>query len=111
VRETDLAGRWGGEEFLLLLPGADAAGGAQLAERVRASLAERPFLGRSSRAIEVTCSFGVAQHRPRGDMHDLFDAADQALYLAKRRGKNRVEVAHASGAFSSLGPESPANQG
>ena len=111
VRETDLAGRWGGEEFLLLLPGADAAGGAQLAERVRASLGERSFPGRSGRVTTVTCSFGVAQHRPRGDMGELFEAADRALYLAKRRGKNRVEVTQASGAFSSLDRESPPNQG
>ncbi len=111
VRETDLAGRWGGEEFLLLLPGADAGGGAQLAERVRASLGERSFLGRAGRVVSVTCSFGVAQHRPRGDMSELFDAADRALYLAKRRGKNRVEVTHASEAFSSLEPESPSNPG
>jgi diguanylate cyclase (GGDEF)-like protein len=110
VRETDLAGRWGGEEFLLLLPGADAAGGAQLAERVRASLGERAFPGRAGGAAAVTCSFGVAEHRRRGDMSELFEAADQALYLAKRRGKNRVET-QASGAFSSLDPESPPNQG
>src|SRR6185312_5828947 len=46
VRDSDLAGRWGGEEFMLLLPGTDAAGAANLADRVRAGLAERSFLGR-----------------------------------------------------------------
>jgi diguanylate cyclase (GGDEF)-like protein len=111
VREIDLAGRWGGEEFLLLLPGADAAGGARLAERVRRSLGARSFLGRQGRVVSVTCSFGVAQHRPRADMSELFEAADQALYRAKRLGKNRVEVTQASEAFSSLEPESPANPG
>ncbi len=84
-RETDLAGRWGGEEFLLLLPGSDAEGGAQLAERMRRGLA-----GMGS--PPVTCSFGVAQFHPGSDAKSLFAAADRALYQAKRLGKNRVEV-------------------
>jgi diguanylate cyclase (GGDEF)-like protein len=92
VRESDLAGRWGGEEFLLLLPGADAAGGAQLAERVRASLAERSFLGRKGAALAITCSFGVAELTAGLDEQHLFAAGDRALYRAKRAGKNRVEV-------------------
>ena len=66
VRDSDLAGRWGGEEFLLLLPGADAVGGAQLADRVRSSLAERSFAGNEGAVVSVTCSFGVAQHEPGG---------------------------------------------
>jgi diguanylate cyclase (GGDEF)-like protein len=92
VRDSDLAGRWGGEEFLLLLPGADSVGGAQLAERIRASLAERSFAGRDGQVATVTCSFGVAQHRTGGDERELFAAADRALYRAKREGKNRVEL-------------------
>ncbi len=92
LRDSDLAGRWGGEEFLLLLPGADAVGGAQLAERVRASLAERSFLGRDGAVASVTCSFGVAQHQAGWDERELFAAADRALYRAKREGKNRVEL-------------------
>jgi diguanylate cyclase (GGDEF)-like protein len=93
LRDSDLAGRWGGEEFLLLLPGADAVGGAQLADRVRASLAERSFAGNEGAVVSVTCSFGVAQHEPGGNERDLFAAADRALYRAKREGKNRVELA------------------
>jgi diguanylate cyclase (GGDEF)-like protein len=93
LRDSDLAGRWGGEEFLLLLPGADAVGGAQLADRVRSSLAERSFLGNDGAVVSVTCSFGVAQHQAGGDERDLFAAADRALYRAKREGKNRVELA------------------
>jgi diguanylate cyclase (GGDEF)-like protein len=91
VRDSDLAGRWGGEEFLLLLPGADAAGGAQLADRIRAAFAGRPFEGRNAERVRVTCSFGVAQHQPGADQRELFSAADRALYRAKRAGKNRVE--------------------
>jgi len=92
VRDSDLAGRWGGEEFLLLLPGADAVGGAQLADRVRSSLTERSFLGNDGTVVSATCSFGVAQHTPGSDDRDLFAAADRALYRAKREGKNRVEL-------------------
>jgi diguanylate cyclase (GGDEF)-like protein len=92
VRDSDVAGRWGGEEFLLLLPGADAVGGAHLADRVRASLSERSFLGRGGTVFSVTCSFGVAQLTPGADERELFAAADRALYRAKREGKNRVEL-------------------
>ena len=92
VRDSDLAGRWGGEEFMLLLPGADAVGGAQLADRVRSSLAERSFSGVEGTVVSVTSSFGVAQHTPGTDDRDLFAAADRALYRAKREGKNRVEL-------------------
>jgi diguanylate cyclase (GGDEF)-like protein len=99
VRDSDLAGRWGGEEFLLLLPGAEAVGGAQLADRVRSSLVERSFLGRDGEVVTVTCSFGVAQFRPGEDERELFAAADRALYRAKREGKNRVEIEAAVRSF------------
>jgi len=91
LRESDLSGRWGGEEFVMLLPGTDADGGMQLAERVRASLAERSFHGRDGAAFGVTCSFGVAELQPNDGERALFAAADRALYEAKRLGKNRVE--------------------
>jgi diguanylate cyclase (GGDEF)-like protein len=92
VRDTDLAGRWGGEEFLLLLPGTDSAGALHLAERVRTALAERTFRGGAGATIAVTCSFGVAEHRPGGDGRELLASADRALYRAKREGGNRVEL-------------------
>jgi diguanylate cyclase (GGDEF)-like protein len=92
VRDSDLAGRWGGEEFLVLLPGTDAEGGAHLADRVRASLGERSFHGGDGTVVGVTCSFGVAQLSPGDGERELFAAADRALYRAKHAGKNRVEV-------------------
>jgi diguanylate cyclase (GGDEF)-like protein len=92
LRDSDLAGRWGGEEFLLLLPGADAAGGAQLADRVRRAFSKRRFTGRDGETVSVTCSFGVAQYRPGDDAQELLAAADRALYRAKHAGKNRVEL-------------------
>jgi diguanylate cyclase (GGDEF)-like protein len=92
VRDSDLAGRWGGEEFLLLLPGSDAEGGTHLADRVRTAMQERSFLGTDGSVVNVTCSFGVAQHQAGLDERELFAAADRALYRAKREGKNRVEL-------------------
>jgi diguanylate cyclase (GGDEF)-like protein len=92
VREADLAGRWGGEEFVLLLPGTDAAGGGQLAERVRTALLERTILAPDGRRVEVTCSFGIADVAAGSDAGTLVGAADRALYRAKRGGKNRVET-------------------
>jgi diguanylate cyclase (GGDEF)-like protein len=93
VRDVDLAGRWGGEEFVLVLPGTDLAGGAQLAERVRAALAARTVLAVDGSQIPVTASFGVAAIPPAKTASELFAAADAAMYQAKRAGKNRVETA------------------
>ncbi len=93
VRDVDLAGRWGGEEFVLVLPGTDLAGGAQLAERIRAALAGRVVLTIDGSPIPVSASFGVAAIPPAKTVSELFAAADTALYRAKRAGKNRVETA------------------
>jgi two-component system cell cycle response regulator len=93
VRDVDLAGRWGGEEFLLILPGTDLEGGAQVAERIRFSLARRIVLAADGTPIPVTASFGVAATPPARTGSELFAAADAALYEAKRAGKNRVATA------------------
>jgi diguanylate cyclase (GGDEF)-like protein len=93
VREIDTAGRWGGEEFVVLLPGTDAVGGARLAERLRADLESRPILAPDGTALRVTSSFGVASSPPAATAPGLVAAADGALYEAKRAGKNRVETA------------------
>ena len=93
VRDVDLAGRWGGEEFLLILPGTNLAGGAQVAERIRAALAGRIVLSADGTPIPLTASFGVAATPPATTAAELFSAADAALYEAKRNGKNRVETA------------------
>jgi diguanylate cyclase (GGDEF)-like protein len=93
VRDVDLAGRWGGEEFVLILPGTDLTGGAQLAERIRVALAGRIVLAVDRTPITVTASFGVAATPPARTAPELFAAADAAMYQAKRAGKNRVETA------------------
>jgi diguanylate cyclase (GGDEF)-like protein len=93
LRDVDLAGRWGGEEFLLILPGTDLEGGARVADRIRIALAGRIVLSADGSPIPVTASFGVAATPPASTAAELFSAADAALYEAKRNGKNRVETA------------------
>lgn len=97
LRAVDLAARWGGEEFALLLPGTDALGAERVAERARAATENRTILSHAGDPIRVTASFGVASSPEHGRTPDeLLAAADAALYEAKRRGKNRVETADAS---------------
>jgi diguanylate cyclase (GGDEF)-like protein len=95
VRETDLLFRWGGEEFVILLSHTAPADAPALAERVRAAVAERPFLGTEVHPpVSVTVSLGTAgtDHYP-AVADELLARADAACYGAKRRGRDRVEVA------------------
>jgi diguanylate cyclase (GGDEF)-like protein len=96
LRESDTAGRWGGEEFALILAGTDADGGAALAERARVLIGERTVHLPGGEAVQVTASFGVAAFPECGGTVALLEAADDALYGAKRRGKNRVVRARES---------------
>ncbi len=93
LREVDLAARWGGEEFLLLLPDTDSQGALIVAERVRSVLAGRAVHIADGNAVRVTTSCGVAAYPPASSREELLTAADAALYGAKRQGKNRVEIA------------------
>jgi diguanylate cyclase (GGDEF)-like protein len=93
VRESDVAGRWGGEEFALVLSGTDAEGGARLAERARASFENMAVRMPDGTVLQVTASFGVASFPESHQLGDLLAAADSALYEAKREGRNRVVVA------------------
>ena len=93
VRQVDHAGRWGGEEFALVLPGTDVPGGVALAERIRETLAAREIRATSGEVVQLTASFGVAAHPRNGDHSSLVAAADEALYWAKRDGRDRVAAA------------------
>jgi diguanylate cyclase (GGDEF)-like protein len=96
VRDVDVAARWGGEEFLLVLPGTDAGGAVQLAQRIRDYLEDRTLLSAEGVPVRVTASFGVAEAHGESQPTELVAAADAALYEAKRRGKNRVGRAPAA---------------
>jgi diguanylate cyclase (GGDEF)-like protein len=93
VRESDVAGRWGGEEFALVLPGTDAEGGARLAERARAAIEARQVKMPNGDLCSVTASFGVAAYPESRELSEILAAADSALYAAKGAGKNRVMIA------------------
>jgi two-component system, cell cycle response regulator len=95
VREYDHVGRYGGEEFLIVLPGASAVNAVQLAERLRAVIAQEAMSADGGPPIGVTASFGVfAAGRAAGaDPEMLIRLADQALYRAKEKGRNLVEWA------------------
>ena len=117
LRRHDLLGRYGGEEFLVLLPGTDLAGARAVAENIRQAIEREPF-SFEARSIPVTVSVGVHAHSPHAAqgpfptaaegspasgsppaprdsarVEPMIAAADRALYAAKRNGRNRVEVA------------------
>jgi diguanylate cyclase (GGDEF)-like protein len=91
LRESDFIGRMGGEEFVMLLPATDRAGAVAAAEKIRAAVAAITVPGVQR---QITISIGIAvipEHA--GDADGLLREADRALYTAKERGRNRVEVA------------------
>lgn len=95
LRDVDAAGRYGGEEFLVVLGAADGAGGLLAADRVRVAIGAAPIAIRTT-TVRVTASVGVASRPARQcDQAALVSAADAALYRAKSRGRNCVEIASA----------------
>ena len=91
VRTEDMVGRWGGEEFLAVLPHTDEAGAALIAERIREIVGTSPYANEAGdRVITTTLSVGCATTVPGGDKDELIHRADQALYAAKSAGRNIV---------------------
>jgi diguanylate cyclase len=90
VRHTDLAARWGGEEFAVLLPGTDQAGALSLAEALRAGIAGRRLSIGAASPVSVTVSIGAACFKPGEGATAWLARADVALYLAKQAGRDRA---------------------
>jgi diguanylate cyclase (GGDEF)-like protein len=93
VRAYDTVGRYGGEEFLIVVPASDEIGTLGLAERIRSEMEAQP-VALDTGEIRITGSLGVAicsDEHPQ-DLQVLLKLADEALYRAKERGRNRVEL-------------------
>ena len=96
LRSADTAGRYGGEEFLAILPDTDADGARKVLEDIREAFAGLEHeSGTSGEVLKVTLSAGVAEWREDSSATELTAAADRALYRAKEGGRNRVELAEA----------------
>ena len=93
VRPYDLVGRYGGEEFLSIVPGCETTFAAYVAERVRNAIAEKPFSADGNK-VTVTMSLGVVSVRnaEASQTDEIIQLADETLYEAKNSGRNRVEV-------------------
>lgn len=102
VRKDDIFGRFGGEEFLLIMPHTTANQALQAAEKIRGLLASHPFAFAEKQPLRIiSISGGVAEYPVHGlDAAGLLHAADEALYEAKRSGRNRVLPARAAAAVA-----------
>lgn len=91
IQDGDLAARLGGEELIVVMPRADLELGTKVAELIRRTIAERPIVRRATAELlaKVTVSIGIAQFEPGEPVSALLERCDQALYLAKCRGRNR----------------------
>jgi len=112
IRPYDTLGRYGGEEFLIVLPTADAPGALCVAERIRAAFEAMPIATERG-PISITVSLGVAISTETSSFHaeSLLQMADEALYRAKQMGRNRIELAEAPEHPAAGSPESAAIAG
>jgi diguanylate cyclase (GGDEF)-like protein len=110
VRKDDIFGRFGGEEFLLILPHTNTSQALAAAEKIRSRLAAHPFAFAERQPLQViSISGGVAEYPMHGlDAAALLHAADEALYQAKRTGRNRVLPADADTPTPRVLPPAPA---
>ena len=94
LRSIDLVGRWGGEEFILILPDTNAKQAQEIINRIRKSIATIPFKSSPTKKdFNVTVSFGISESHLNGIvLEEILAKADQALYSAKTSGKNKVVV-------------------
>ncbi|EDZ61507.1 response regulator receiver modulated diguanylate cyclase [Sulfurimonas gotlandica GD1] len=87
IRDVDLFARWGGEEFVILLPNTDLQSAISFAEHIREYIQEYHFTNN----LNITCSFGISEINEKDTGENLLKRVDDALYRAKRMGRNRVE--------------------
>jgi diguanylate cyclase (GGDEF)-like protein len=93
LRSADTISRWGGEEFLLILPGADDSAAMVAAERVRAAVAATEVSTVDGTVLRFTVSIGVATYNGGNrSVHEFLEIADEALYSSKSSGRNRVTL-------------------
>ncbi len=106
LREYDLAGRFGGEEFVMLLPQTRATDAFRIAERVRSHIARLPIASPAGERIQVTASIGVAalDAGSSRELTELLAAADAALYRAKASGRDQVQMISTSRGLSAVRP-------
>ncbi|MEK7792508.1 MAG: GGDEF domain-containing protein [Pseudomonadota bacterium] len=92
TRPEDVVARYGGEEFVILLPGTEVEEAVAILSRIRRNLTKRFFLHENKRIL-ITFSAGVAQYQPGELQENIFKRADEALYRAKKNGKNQILIA------------------
>jgi diguanylate cyclase len=90
IRETDFVARFGGEEFVMLMPGADLVHAAKVANNIREAIGNKKFRA-GDKPIALTISCGYAQFREKDSGESVLKRADDALYRAKQNGRNRCE--------------------
>ncbi|HEY9202071.1 MAG TPA: diguanylate cyclase [Gammaproteobacteria bacterium] len=91
LRDEDIAARWGGEEFLIILPETDSAAAFQVAEKLRQQLSAQTF-DCNNKQLSISMSIGVLQVNPGTRKEDLLNHVDDALYEAKHLGRNRTHI-------------------
>ena len=94
VRESDILARYGGDEFVVVLPETPASGALVIAERLRRAIQEHRFLRAPGLAARISASFGISTYPDHAlSPEGLIQKADQAMYRVKEREKNGIEVA------------------
>jgi len=88
LRNSDIFGRWGGEEFLIILPSTDAASAFLIAEKLRHCIQDHDFVLEDS----LTISIGISEYDPIKSIDEMIAAADEAMYQAKEHGRNKTVI-------------------
>lgn len=93
IRDIDLVGRYGGEEIIILLLGANRNSAYNIAEEIREKIASSSLIVTKNKKLNITASFGVAELQKEKTLEELIKKADKAMYKAKKSGKNKTIIA------------------